>query len=60
MNYFSNQFEYDCIDDLTEREQIITMMMDDPKALWDACSHYLNWRPDREYELATAYFNARK
>lgn len=60
MSYFSNTFEYDPIDDLNEREHLITMMMEDPKALWDACSHYLNWRPDRERELATAYFKAHK
>ena len=58
MNYFLNTFEYDPIDDLTDREHLVLMMMDNADACAKAINHYLNFRPDREREFATAYFNA--
>lgn len=57
MNYFLNTFEFDPMDELTEREHLVLMMIDNPKACAEACNHYLNFRPDRERELATAFFN---
>ena len=58
MNYFLNTFEYDPFDDLTHREHLVLMMMDNADACAEAINHYLNFRPDREREFAAAYFNA--
>ena len=56
MNYFLNTFEFDPMDELNEREHLVLMMLDDTDACTAACNHYLHFRPDKERELTSAYF----
>lgn len=40
------------IDALPDAEELVYAFMDDPKLCYDACVHYLRYRPDRWEELA--------
>ena len=47
------------IDALPDAEELVYAFMDDPKLCYDACVHYLHFRPDRWSELADRYHNAK-
>ena len=45
------------IDALPDAEELVYAFMDDPKLCYDACVHYLRFRPDRLEELAITQQN---
>ena len=48
--------EIDALDVMSPKEDVALMMMDCPELLWDACLHYLNFRPDRWEEIARNFY----
>ena len=46
----------DTLNELSPKEDVALMMMDCPELLWDACLHYLNFRPDRWEEIARNFY----
>ena len=59
MNFTLQDKLYDLamIDALSHAEEAAFAAMDDPAVCYDACVHYLHWRPDRWEELADCYRN---
>ena len=52
--------DIDVLDELAPQEHVALMMVDNAELCFEACMHYLNWRPDRWDEIANAFYNSGK